>query len=89
MSYELTRRWGKSKPNATVGHMQEALDELDVDEHPNASLTHQSGWSLGAFGSGLLVWENVEEGEPRHMKDVRRSTVLRLWLALSGGHSHP
>jgi hypothetical protein len=67
--------------------MRAALGELDVhdEEHPDASLTHESGWSLAAFGSGRLIWENLEEGEPRHMVEVAREQMLRLWTTLACG----
>lgn len=68
--------------------MRELLDSLDlVDiEHPDVCLTHESGWSLSAFPSGLLVWENVEsDAAPRHMSGVSRERVLSLWLALAAG----
>jgi hypothetical protein len=67
--------------------MLAALSELDArdDEHPDASLIHESEWCLSAFESGLLVWQNLERGEPRHMRDVPRDRVLQLWLALSRG----
>ena len=83
----LNSRWGSSQTDATVEQMRKALAELDVedDEHPDVSLTHESEWSLSAFGGGLLIWENLEEGDPRHLKDVSRATVLELWLALSRG----
>jgi hypothetical protein len=67
--------------------MLTTLCELDVhdEEHPDVALTHESEWCLSAFEGGLLVWENLERGEPRHMRDVPRDKVLRLWLALSRG----
>lgn len=69
--------------------MQEAIDELDVDEHPDASLPHESGWSLGAFGSGLLAWGNVEASELRDMKGVPRSHRLATVVGpLQGGAYH-
>jgi hypothetical protein len=49
-------------------------------------LTHESGWSLSAFPSGRLVWEDVESDlEPRHMNGVARERVLVLWRALAAG----
>ena len=62
-------------------------DELVVqdDEHPNVSVEHETAWSLGAFSAGLLVWENVEAGEPRHMRNVSREDVIRLWCLLAPG----
>ena len=48
-------------------------------------LTHAQVATLSAFGGGLLIWENVETGAPRHMKNVSRDKVLQLWIALSRG----
>ena len=87
MSYHVSRRWGGSDKNATVEKMREILAELDVEdiEHPDVALTHESGWCLGAYPSGLLVWEHLEEGEPRHMRDISRERVLELWQRLAVG----
>lgn len=87
MSCRLNRRWGARDANPSVEQMREALVELDVEdvEHPDVTLTHESGWCLGAYPSGLLVWENLESGEPRHMRDVSRGRVLELWQRLSRG----
>jgi hypothetical protein len=59
----------------------------DDEEHPDVSLTHESEWSLGAFGSGLLIWENLEteNNEARHMKNVPKEKVLELWRKLAEG----
>lgn len=67
--------------------MREVLAELDLvdDEHASVSLTHESEWSLGAFPSGTLVWENLESGGPRHMRGVSRERMLRLWIAPAAG----
>jgi len=68
--------------------MREILNELDESdaEHPDAWLTHESGWSLSVFESGLIVWENVEEDcSPRHMRNVSRDKALALWMKLAEG----
>lgn len=87
MSYFLTTRWGGDEREASLERMREVLNELDAEdpEHPCVSLTHESEWSLGAFQGGALVWENLEDGEPRHMADVSRERVLELWQALASG----
>jgi len=62
------------------------LDEPVDEEHPDVALSHETEWTLTAFPSGLLVWENVEEDdEPRHLTGADRSLVRRLWLALAEG----
>ena len=87
MSYHVNSRWGASDDNPSVDKMREALAELEVEdvEHPDVALIHQSGWCLGAYPSGLLVWENLEAGEPRHMRGISRERVLELWQRLSRG----
>jgi hypothetical protein len=69
--------------------MRELLAELDADdpEHPETSLTHESGWTLAAYQGGLLVWENVEPNTPppRHMKESSREKILSMWLSLAKG----
>ena len=87
MSYHVNRRWGGADDNPSVQQMREALAELDVEdiEHPDVALIHENGWCLGAYPSGLLVWENLENSEPRHMRGVSRERVLKLWQRLSRG----
>ena len=90
MSYFVNTRWGGGEDSPSEPRMREILAELDAkengdDEHPDVSLVHESEWALSAFADGLLVWENLEEGEPRHMRNVPRERVLELWLKLSRG----
>jgi hypothetical protein len=64
------------------------LDELacaDAD-HPDVAVSHHSGWTLSAFASGLLIWENVEDDvEPRSLPQVSRTEAERLLGALACG----
>ena len=87
MRFHINTRWGGSESTPTIERMRQVLAELDAadNEHPDVSLTHESEWCLSAFSSGLLVWENVEDGEPRHMLSVSREKVLELWAKLSEG----
>ncbi len=89
MSYHVNRRWGAADDDPSVEQMREALAELDVEdiEHPDVALIHESGWCLGAYPSGLLIWENLADdaGQPRHMREVARERVLELWQRLSRG----
>ncbi|MFF7438028.1 hypothetical protein [Streptomyces sp. NPDC008122] len=70
----------------TMRRVLDGLAQAD-DEHPDVSLTHESGWSLSAFGDGLLVWENPDEDSmaPGEMRDVAREEVLRLFGLLAAG----
>ncbi|MFB7512922.1 hypothetical protein [Streptomyces sp. NPDC056144] len=70
----------------TMRRVLDGLAEAD-DEHPDVSLTHESGWSLSAFGDGLLVWENPDADSMAlgEMRDVAREEVLRLFGLLAAG----
>jgi hypothetical protein len=88
MACHLTKRWGSSVPNPSASDLQSALDELGVEdgEHPDCWLEDECGWALSAFGSGLLILENVETNEgPWHMRGVSREKVLELWRLLKAG----
>ncbi len=88
MAYHVTTRWGGDEVNVSEPRLREVLAELDADddEHTSVSLTHDSEWTLAAFPGGLLIWEHLEDGEPRHMNCVSRERVLRLWLELADGN---
>jgi hypothetical protein len=46
------------------------------DEHLDARLTHETGWALSAFSSGLVVFEKVksEANSAQHMKGQFHTT---------------
>jgi hypothetical protein len=68
--------------------MREILADLAVrdEEHPDVWLTHEStGWTLSAYSGGNVVWQNLDAGGPRHMRDVSCERVFDLWIKLSYG----
>jgi len=88
MTYHVVARWGDSEDVPNEQRMREILAQLDEHdpEHPDAWLTHESGWTLTVYESRLVVWENVESaGEPRHRVGVSTEEALSLWLKLSRG----
>lgn len=89
MAFHTTDRWGAMERNPVIERLRELLRSLDIDddEHPDVALTHETEWSLSAFPSGRLVWENaaVEDSAARHMVDVPREKVLALWQKLAHG----
>ena len=91
MAFHARGRWGGDERNPPVERLRALLQELDIEiddrEHPDVALTHETEWCLGAYPSGLLVWENLEDVDtnPRHMKGVPREKVLSLWLKLAEG----
>jgi len=79
---------GSTVPSPDANQRRRLLDSLGREdpEHPDVSLTHESGWSISAFPSGLIVFENVETGEgPWHMRSVPAARTLELWDALAVG----
>ena len=63
-----------------------SLHGMSDPEHPEVSRTHESGGSLSAFPSGLIVFENVETGEgPWHLPNVSAERVVDYWAALAEG----
>ncbi|MEQ8439355.1 MAG: hypothetical protein RIB65_17830 [Ilumatobacter fluminis] len=88
MAFHVVTRAGASIPNPSPEVIDRVLAELDEPldpEHPDVSLTHDSEWSLGAFPSGLVIWENLEHGQPMHMRTVSRDHIRRMWLSLAEG----
>lgn len=69
----------------TVAALLDELDDVD-DEHPDVAVSHESGWTLSAFASGRLVYENVEDLDelPRQIVVDRRVT-MDLFRALAAG----
>ncbi|MER5204701.1 hypothetical protein [Streptomyces sp. NPDC002825] len=89
MSYFMYDVMGGTVDEPDPVTMRRVLDGLARadDEHPDVSLTHESGWCLSAFGDGLLVWENPDEESlaPGELRDVGREEVLRLFGLLAVG----
>lgn len=63
------------------------LDELQTAdaEHGDVALTHESEWCISVSRSGYVTFENLEQGEPRHMRGVSRDKILDLWARLARG----
>lgn len=91
MSFSISHRGGGDEDRPSLDDLSVLYDELDYkdDEHPSVSLSHESEWTLSAYGSGLLVWENVdieyESLPPQHMRNVPKHKTLELWRKLASG----
>lgn len=70
----------------TIGRVLDGLATAD-DEHPDVSLSHESGWCVSAFRGGLLVWENPDDDSvaPGQMREVTREETLRIFGLLASG----
>ena len=97
MSYFAYDRTGGTVTSPDEAAMSLLLNSLAAPdtEHPDVSLSHESGWCASVFGSGLIIFENVETGEgPWHMRLPAPQQALDVWRLLSGGQiaaiqSHP
>lgn len=97
MSYFAYDRMGGIITSPDEAAMSVLLSSLAAQdpEHPDVSLSHESGWCLSVFGSGLVVLENVETGDgPWHMRLPSPQHSLNFWKMLSDGQipaiqSHP
>ncbi len=90
MVFHVRWRQGDSVSNPDEQTINAVLAELDEPldpEHPDVALTHESEWCLSAYPSGLIVWENLEDDEVpvRHMRNVSKQDVRRLWAELAQG----
>ena len=87
MTFHISHLTGASDVDPPLESLESLYDELDAadSEHTDVSVEHESAWSLGTFRGGLLVWENVEDGDPRHLRNVSRDDVIRLWRLLAVG----
>ncbi|WP_156346419.1 hypothetical protein [Verrucomicrobium spinosum] len=68
--------------------MREVLAELDVPdpEHPDAWLTHESGWTLSIFSGGSCILSNsAMDTGPQYLEAISRAEALQLWIKLSRG----
>jgi hypothetical protein len=88
MSAVITHRAGDME-DYTPDKISQLVAELDAyldDEHPDVSVSHASGWTLSAFSSGLVVWENLDEDTtPRHLRDVTRDHLATLMTLCGEG----
>jgi hypothetical protein len=79
--------WGKQEKTWPIDKLGEIVDELAQadNEHVDVDLTHESEWAIGYHRNKTAIFENVEEGEPRHMKNVDKAKLLELWGHLAKG----
>src|SRR3954454_14049233 len=89
MGFHVTHRMGNME-TAPCSVFPELLKELDANpediEHTSVSVTHDSEWSLSAHRDGYIAFENLEEGEPRHMHGVPPEKIISLWRLLADGN---
>jgi hypothetical protein len=89
MAATLVHRTGEMTEFAGAADLDGLILELDGPadpEHPDVAVAAESGWTLSAFGTGLVVFENVEcEVPARHQKGLTRAEVRDLFRLLVRG----
>lgn len=89
MTYHVTHRYGAMERNPGTSTFAKLLAELKTrtedTEHGDVAVTHESEWCISVSLSGAVVLENLEDGEPRHMKGVAENKILELWQLLAEG----
>ncbi|WP_198141326.1 hypothetical protein [Verrucomicrobium spinosum] len=88
MSCFVQSRWGDCVDDPSESKMREVLAELDVPdpEHPDAWLTHESGWTLSIFSGGSCILSNsAMDTGPQYLEAISRAEALQLWIKLSRG----
>ena len=89
MAFTITHRDG-GMDEGEESDIEALLAELEGDpdeEHPDVSVTHETGLSVSLFQSGLAVLENVEDGsfEPKHLVFADRTEPLSLMRLVARG----
>ena len=80
--------YGGSEDGRSLDQIPPLLDQLvdAEDEHPNVAVTHESGWSLGAYRHGYITFEHLDgEGGPFHMRNVSRERTIELMELVARG----
>lgn len=65
------------------------LEEEEDIEHPDVAVTHESGWGVSLFRSGLIVFGNVESRAPDadvHLYAGRAEQLIASTAVAAGRH---
>ena len=89
MSYFITHRYGSMDREPSLTSLRPLLAELEDrpedTEHGSVALTHESEWCITVSRGGYVIFENLETGGARHMKNVPEAAILRMWEQLAAG----
>jgi len=88
MPFHTTDREGITRLNPDTDTMRAIIASLqdDVPEHPDVWLTHDSGWTISLFPSGLAVLENEHTHNTSQIENITPDQALQMWLQLSQGN---
>lgn len=88
MTFSVTHVDGSMDQPHDIAGFSALLDELQeaTVENVDVAVGHESGWTLTVLVSGLVVWENVEEGDaPQHLRGLSRDETLELMALVASG----
>lgn len=80
-------RWGGGDPTR-IEQIREMISQMTVKdrEHPDAWMTHDSGWTLTLHEQGLIIWSNYDEDvDDRHIVTRDTEVAERLLVLLREG----
>lgn len=89
MGYHVSHRYGAMNSDPGIHTFPELLAELKTrphdEEHGQVSVTSDTEWCIAVSLSGTVTFENLQSGDPRHMKQVPENKILELWRLLAEG----
>ncbi|MFJ5881419.1 hypothetical protein [Kitasatospora cineracea] len=93
MRYTINHRWGDAEEADSLGGpvlvalLAELADPTDI-EHPDVWIDdNESGWCLSVFAgdAGLVVLENDEKDDIRHLRGLSSDDAIALCTAFGAG----
>ena len=89
MAFHITHRYGSMDGPQSVSAFPALLHELDDrpedTEHGSVAVSHESEWCISVSRGGYVIFEHLEDGGERHMRDVPEAKIIELWTRLSEG----
>jgi hypothetical protein len=90
MAFHITHRYGAMESDPPLSSLHDLLRELDDQpedtEHGDVAVSHDSEWCISVSRGGHVVFEHLEDGGARHMRDVPTEKIIELWSRLAGGN---
>ena len=90
MNFSVTHRYGAMERNPPVSIFPKLLKELDDrpedTEHGSVAVSHSSEWCLSVSRGGYVVFEHLENGGERHVREVPNAKIIELWTSLANGN---
>lgn len=66
-----------------------SLEDAEDEPHPDATLSHESGWVIGYSGKGVATLEYTGNGDGEasvlFMREVTPRRALEIWSHLAAG----